>query len=344
MTQQQSKAVMLERPGPLPKPILRDAPKPQRQEVLLRVHSSSVNFHDYVLCTFPQAVGGTLAWPRVPFSDASAEVVELGADVENMAVGDRVMPNFFCDWVTGRPTDQLLATVYGDQVDGALQTYMRATARSLVKTPAHLSHREAGTLGCAGLTAWRALHEEGRLQPGGTVLVQGTGGVSLFALGFAKMSGATVILTSSSEEKLDRARALGADHLINYRAHPDWELEVLKLTEGRGVDIILDVGGANTLAKSVEAARIDGHVSVIGVLTGFESPSFPLARVMQRNLSVRGITVGSQSQFASMCEAIAKHRYRPVLDENYPLENAEEAIQRLVSQRHFGKITVSIGD
>lgn len=344
MTRLQSKAVLLEQPGVLPKPMVRIAAQPRRYEVLLRVRSSSANYHDVVFCKMPQPAGSTLLWPRVPFSDASAEVVALGDGVSDWRIGDRVMPNFFPDWLAGGPSEERLARVYGDQLDGALQTYMVADARSLVRTPPHLTDCEAGTLGCAGLTAWRALYDEGRLRPGGTVVLQGTGGVSLFALGFAKMSGATVIVTSSSDEKLARARALGADHLINYRACPDWELEVQKLTAGRGADIVIDVGGANTLAKSVEAARFNGHVSVIGVLSGFESPSFPLARVMMKNLTVRGITVGSQSQFAAMCEAIAKFGYRPVLDQDFPLQDAEGAIQRLLSQKHFGKITVSLDD
>jgi NADPH:quinone reductase-like Zn-dependent oxidoreductase len=346
MSERESNAVLLERPGPLPKPIKRAASSPRRQEVLLRVRGSSINFHDYVFSATAAGENAPypLKWPRVPFSDACGEIVALGEDVTGFAVGDRVIPNFFPYWLDGRPATKRLSTVYGDQLDGGLQTYMVAEAQSLAMAPSHLSDREAGTLGCAGLTAWRAVFDEARLRPSDVVLIQGTGGVSLFALGFAKMVGACVIITSSSDEKLERARALGADHVINYRADPDWDRKALEITDGRGANLIVEVGGGGTLAKSISAAALDGHVSVIGVLTGFESETFPLASVMQKNLSVRGITVGSQSQLSDMCESIARNRYHPVLDKDFPLDDAEGAMQWMLSQRHFGKITVSIGD
>jgi NADPH:quinone reductase-like Zn-dependent oxidoreductase len=342
MATHESRAVVLERPGALPAPTVRAAASPQRNQVLLRVRGSSVNFHDYVLCARPEFDLGQLLWPRVPFSDNSAEVVELGQDVSHVAVGDNVVANFFPDWISGPPTAPILDKVYGDQLDGALQTYMVAEAHSLVRAPSNLSHREAGTLGCAGLTAWRALFDEGRLKPAQVVVIQGTGGVSLFALGFTKMAGATVILTSSSDEKLERGKALGADHLVNYKATPAWDKEVLELTDGRGADIVLDVGGATTIGSSISAVRVGGHVSVIGVLTGYETNAFPFATIMGKNISVKGITVGSTEQLATMCAAIETHDYHPVLDKDFALEEAEGAIQHLLSQRHFGKITLSV--
>jgi NADPH:quinone reductase-like Zn-dependent oxidoreductase len=334
----ESRAIVLERPGALPPPTVRAASRPKRGEVLLQVGATSVNFHDLLGVTgqLPHVI-----WPRVPFSDASGEVVELGDDVTGVAVGDRVIPNFFPRWSAGRPRAEHLGFVLGDHTDGALQTHVCVDARSLAPTPPHLDDTEAATLPCAGLTAWRALFVEARLQPGDTVVVLGTGGVSLFALGFAKLAGATVIATSSSDDKLEKARALGADHLVNYRRRPDWDSEVLEVTGGGGAEVILDVGGTATLSRSVNAAATDGHVACIGMLTGRESDAFPQGVIMRKNLTVRGITVGSRADLTAMCKAVAASRYRPVVDQVFGLSEAEAAMQRLVSQVHVGKIVIS---
>jgi NADPH:quinone reductase-like Zn-dependent oxidoreductase len=315
---------------------VREPRQPGPGEALIRVKATSVNFHDFV-----GVMGGIprLPLPRVPFSDLCGEVEAVGDGVRRVAPGDRVSANFFPNWIGGRPEGQFMSPVFGDQVDGFLQTHATVRADALVKVPAHLSDAEVATLGCAGLTAWRSVVVEAATKAGDVVVVQGTGGVSVFALGFAKMLGATVILTSSSNEKLEHGRQLGADHLVNYRAEPDWDRKVTEITGGRGADLIVDVGGADTFPRAVKAAKIDGHISIIGVLSGV-TPEFPLAHVMSKNLTVRGITVGSRTQFEAMNRAIDTHGWRPTIDRSFPLEGANDALALMASKTHFGKIVV----
>lgn len=334
-----SRARTIVRDGELSPVLLRPAADPGSGEVLLRVHATSVNYHDLI------GVNGGLdglAMGRVPFSDASATVLSLGDGVTDFAVGDRVIPGFFQNWQAGPPTRARLRPVLGDEVDGTLQSIVCVPAKSLAKTPEHLNHLEASTLGCAGLTAWRSLVVEAGLQPGQTVLLQGTGGVSLFALGFAKMMGARVIITSSSDAKLERARALGADVTINYRDTPRWARAVLDETGGAGVDLVVEVGGGETLGEAVKATRTGGHVSVIGVLTGLHAANFPLSTVMSRNMTVRGVTVGSTAMLRDMCQAIDLAGYRPVIDRTFQLETAHEALSALNAQGHFGKLVIAV--
>ncbi|WP_375383107.1 NAD(P)-dependent alcohol dehydrogenase [uncultured Sphingomonas sp.] len=316
----------------------RPAATPGRGEVLLRVHATSVNYHDYVGIN-----GGipNLPVPRVPFSDAVATIEAAGEDV-TVALGARVIPSFFPHWQSGPPTKAGQAMILGDRMDGTLQSRVVVPALSLVPAPANLSNEEAATLGCAGLTAWRSVVVEAGVRPGQTVVMQGTGGVSLFALGFAKMLGARVIITSSSDEKLERARALGADVLINYRRDPEWAAAVLATTDGLGADLVVEVGGGATLAQAVRSTKVGGHVSVIGVLTGLRSPDFPLNIVMSRNITMRGITVGNTSDLAAMCQAIELHGYRPVVDRAFDLEDAHEAVATLSAQGHFGKLAIRV--
>ena len=320
--------------------IQRDVPEPGRGELLLKVHATSVNFHD--LIGIDGGIPG-LPLPRVPFSDASATVLGIGVDVEGFAIGDRVIPCFFLNWGSGPINAPATQKVLGDQVDGTLQTHLCVPAQAVVHSPDNLSHREAATLGCAGLTAWRSLVDEAKIRPGQTVLLQGTGGVSLAALAFARMQGARIILTSSSDQKLARARTLGAHETINYRTHPDWHKAVLDLTDGVGADAVVEVAGGETIGKAIQATRIGGHVSVIGVLTGFDSAAFPLSLVMQRNVTVRGITVGSRSQLDALCRAVELNGYEPVIDSAYDLESAHEAIAHVRGQSHFGKVVIDIG-
>ncbi len=312
---------------------------PLAGEVLLRVHATSVNFHDLI-----GVAGGIpgVPIPRVPFSDASATVVALGDGVTAFAVGDHVIPSFFLNWPAGGPTRQAQSVVLGDQVDGTLQSHLVVPVRSVARAPGNLSHEEVSTLGCAGLTAWRSVIVEASIRPGQTVVLQGTGGVSLFALGFAKMAGARVIITSSSDAKLERARALGADVTINYRENPEWAALVRRETDGEGADLVVEVGGGATLGQAVAAARVGGHISVIGVLTGAQAPHFPLAVLMSRNITMRGIMVGSTDQLVEMCAAIERHDYHPVIDSSYELATAHEALAALRAQRHFGKITIRV--
>jgi NADPH:quinone reductase-like Zn-dependent oxidoreductase len=335
----ESLAYVINNPGRLTKPITRAVSRP-------RAGKFCCVFVQRVLIT--KIIWGVvtgelpdLTWPRVPFADASAEVVELGEDVTNVAVGDRVIPYFFPKWQAGDPTADGLSLIHGDQVDGMLQTHVCVSSVCLVPAPAHLSDVEAATLGCAGVTAWRAL-SKANVKPGYTVVIQGTGGVSLFALGFAKMAGATVILTSSSDSKLERGRELGADHTINYSRTPEWSSAVLDVTDGRGADTIIDVGGAQTLAQSVQPARIGGHIACVGFIGGRESPAFPNVLVMAKNIAVVGSTVGSIEDTFDMCRAIAAHKFRPSIARVFSFEEAQEAVDHLLTQGHFGKVSITI--
>lgn len=334
-----SRARTVVRDGDLSPILSRPVAEPASGEVLLRVHATSVNYHDLI------GVNGGLEGlrlGRVPFSDASATVLALGDGVSDFAVGDRVIPGFFQNWQAGPPTRTGLRPILGDEIDGTLQSIVSVPARTLARTPKHLSHLEAATLGCAGLTAWRSLVVEAALQPGQTVLLQGTGGVSLFALGFARMMGARVIMTSSSDAKLERARVLGADFTINYRDNPHWARAVLDQTGGLGADLVVEVGGGETLGEAVKATRTGGHVSVIGVLTGLRAASFPLNIVMSRNMTVRGVTVGSTAMLRDMCQAIDLAGYRPEVDQVFQLETAHQALSALKAQGHFGKLVIEV--
>ena len=333
-----SLARIIEAPGRLSPIVELPAPAPRRGEVRLRVHATSVNYHD--LMGVDGQIPG-LPVPRVPFSDASATIEAIGEGARRFAVGDRVIPNFFPHW-TGGPISADVMAVLGDQLDGTLQTLVCVPEYALARAPVGLSHAEAATLGCAGLTAWRVLFVEAGLRPGQTVLLQGTGGVSLIALGLAKMAGARVILTSSSDEKLKRARALGADELINYRTHPDWAAVAQEMTGGTGVDVVIDVGGTATLGQSIAAVRIGGHIGVVGVLTGMDAPSLPIVALMGRNIAVKGVTVGSRTDLDAMCRAIDLGGFRPVIDRVFPLAGAHDAIELMRGQGHFGKIVIEM--
>lgn len=315
----------------------RTARDPGPGEARLSVKATSVNFHDFIGC-----MGGIprLPVPRVPFSDCAAVVESVGPGVTRVKAGDRVGANFFPGWFDGRPDPQAMSVVYGDQIDGFLQSAITVPADSLVVAPDHLNEAEIATLGCAGLTAWRSVVVEAQTKPGDVVVVQGTGGVSVFAIGFAKMCGATVILTSSSDEKLEKGKALGADHLLNYRSEPEWQKGVMERTNGRGADLVVDVGGGDTFPRAVAAAKLDGHVSIIGVLGGV-TPEFPLTAVMGKNLTVRGITVGNRAQFDAMNRALTLHGWKPPVDRVFELEAANDALALMSSKTHFGKIVIA---
>jgi len=334
-----SKARLIEASGLLSAIVERDIPTPRAGELLLRVHATSVNYHD--LLAMSGGIPG-LPIPRVPFSDASATVAGIGVGVEGFAIGDAVVPNFFINWRSGAINSAAMSPVLGDQVDGALQTYVGVPSGCVARSPNNLSHEEIATLGCAALTAWRSLVLEAKIQPGQTVLLQGTGGVSLAALAFARMLGARIIITSSSDEKLARARALGAHEGINYRTTPNWEKAVLERTDGQGVDVVVELGGGETLHRSIRAVKIGGHISIIGVLAGFEAPSFPLGEVMGKNVTVRGITVGSTESLNAMCRAIEINGYKPVIDTVYDLGAAHDAIAHVRKQTHFGKVVIRV--
>ncbi|NJC08258.1 zinc-dependent alcohol dehydrogenase family protein [Polymorphobacter fuscus] len=302
-------------------------------QIRVRLHASSLNYHDYIV------VLGGIPTPdgRIPMSDGAGEVTEIGAGVTDFAVGDRVVSTFFPLWLAGQPELANMAEVPGDRTDGYAREEVVAAANAFTHAPKGYSHAEAATLTCAALTAWRALFVEASLQPGETVLVQGSGGVSIFALQFAKAAGATVIATSSSKAKLDRLADLGADHLINYREDEKWGRTARALTGGRGVDHVVEIGGAGTLTQSIAATRLSGSIALIGVLAGVAG-NVATAAIMSGNVRIAGLTVGSRAQQTAMIRAIEANGIRPVIDSSFALEDIAAAFRHQASQAHFGKI------
>lgn len=316
----------------------RPTPEPGPGEVRLKVKASCLNFHDLV--TVLGKANPKLAMPLVPLSDGAGVIDAVGEGVTRVAVGERAMSTFYPHWVSGEPTPRALRRVTGETADGCLADHVILPEEGVVKTPSYLSDVEAATLPCAALTAWRAVVVEGKVKAGDTVLVQGTGGVSLFALQFAKLQGAQVIATSSSDDKLQRAQQLGADHLINYREQPQWARQAQALTGRRGVDLVVEVGGAGTLDQSLRAIRMGGHISMIGVLSGW-ADTVSTARIMVLNAVVKGITVANRDDFQAMCRAMQQHELRPVVGETHPFLQASEALARMQSGGHFGKICLT---
>jgi NADPH:quinone reductase-like Zn-dependent oxidoreductase len=330
--------IQLGSPAGLDKLILKpvEARDPGPGEVQLRVHASSLNFHDYLVAAglLPTAAG------RVPMSDGAGVVSAIGEGVTEFAPGDRVISHFFPNWLEGTASLERLQGVPGDHVDGFASQVVTMPAKGFSAMPAHMSFAEAATLPCAGLTAWRALVEEATLSSGDWVLVQGTGGVSIFALQIAKKLGCKVIATSSSEEKLAKLRELGADEVINYREQPQWGRQAAEISAG-GVDLVVEVGGPGTVAQSVRALRVGGMISMIGVLTGI-SGDVPLAEFFQRNAVMAGITVGSHAHQRNMTKAFADWELRPVIDRSFALADLADAFRYQESQQHFGKIALDL--
>jgi NADPH:quinone reductase-like Zn-dependent oxidoreductase len=318
--------------------IERDVPKPAAGEVLIRIHAVSLNYRDLLIAKGQYARG--LKLPLIPLSDGAGEVIEVGAGVTRVQRGDRVAGIFMQNWLSGEVSPYVARSALGGSVDGVFAEHVILNENGVVHIPAHLSYAEAATLPCAGVTAWNAL-TTWMLKPGITVLVQGTGGVSMFALQFARLAGARVIATSSSDEKLKKAADLGASDGINYRSVPDWDKAVLERTNGFGVDHIIEVGGPGTLARSLNAVRVGGRISVIGLLTGPETAVNPMP-ILGKQIQVQGIFVGSREMFESMNRAIALHHMRPVVDRVFPFEEAREALRYLESGKHFGKIVIRV--
>ncbi len=317
----------------------RPDPRPGPGQLLLRMRAASPNYRD--LLTVRGEYNPKQPLPLIPCSDGVGEVVELGAGVSRFAVGERVAPIFAQDWISGEPAFSKLRSTLGGPRDGTLAELMLVPEHGAVRVPAHLSDEEAACLPCAGLTAWSALVTCATVRAGDTVLVLGTGGVSIFALQFAQLLGAQVIVTSSSDEKLVRARELGARHGINYLSEPAWGRKVRDLTGGEGVDLVVEVGGAGTLAQSLSAARFGGTVSVIGVLAG-RSTDLSVIPILMKQLRVQGVMVGHREGFEAMNRAIALHEMRPVVDRVFPFEHSREAVAHLARGRHFGKIAIRI--
>lgn len=315
----------------------RDEPQAAAREVVVRFHAASLNYRDlmFVKGTYhPKA-----KLPAIPFSDGAGEVVAVGRDVTRWKIGDRVCPIFVQGWIEGEPTLQKNRTALGGgELDGVLREYGAFDEQGLVEIPGSLSFEEAATLPCAALTAWNALVHSGKLKAGETVLTLGTGGVSMFALQFAKLQGARVVATSSSDEKLERAKELGADFTINYRSTPDWDKEVLRLTNRTGVDHVVEVGGAGTLAKSLNAVRVGGHVVLIGVLAS--GGDFDPRSILMKSVRVQGIFVGSRRMFEEMTSAIEANGVKPVIDKTFAFAEAREALRYMESGSHSGKIVI----
>ncbi|PWV60097.1 zinc-dependent alcohol dehydrogenase family protein [Plasticicumulans acidivorans] len=330
-----SKAIYVQPGGGYDKVIVGEcaAAAPQAGEITVRLHASSLNYHDFAVVS---GMWGP-SEPRIPMADGAGEVVAVGAGVSEFAVGDHVVSTFFPDWLDGEPLVEGFATVPGDGIDGYARERVTARATAFTRAPQSWTHTEAATLTTAGLTAWRALMADDQLKPGDSVLVQGSGGVSIFALQFAKLAGATVIATSSSDEKLARMAQMGADHLINYREDPQWGETVRRLTGGRGVDHVVEVGGPATLEQSMIAARIGGHISVIGILSGL-SGELSVVAALVRQLRLQGVLVGNRSQQQAMIRAIDANGLHPVIDRCFPLEAITDAFRYQESNRHFGKI------
>jgi NADPH:quinone reductase-like Zn-dependent oxidoreductase len=314
----------------------RDEPTPAYGQVLVKIHAASLNYRDLMMVQGRYNPKAKL--PAVPFSDGAGEVVAVGENVTRWQVGDRVCPIFTQGWIEGEPDlTKNRTTLGGGDLDGVLREYAAFNEESLVRIPDHLSYEEAATLPCAAVTAWNALFESGKVKAGETVLTQGTGGVSIFAVQFAKAAGATVISTSSSDEKLQKVRELGASETINYKTSPDWEKEVLRLTGKRGVDHVIEVGGSGTLAKSAASVRVNGHVALIGVLTQGE---FDPRIVLMKSIKLQGIFVGSRKMFEEMNRAIEANQIKPVIDRTFAFEETREALKYMESGAHFGKIVV----
>ncbi len=313
------------------------AAAPGPGEITVDLKASSLNYHDYAVVKgmIPTEPG------RIPMSDGAGIVSAVGDGVTEFAVGDQVVSTFFPDWLDGRPPSSAFTRVPGDGIDGYARGAVTAPTHWFTRAPADFSHAEAATLTCAGLTAWRALFVDYAVKPGDTVLVQGTGGVSIFALQFAKAAGATVIATSSSNEKLERVRELGADHLINYKEVEAWGPKALEVTGGRGVDCVVEIGGAGTLDQSMLATRVGGHVALIGVLAGFAGP-VQTALLFSKNLKVQGLTVGSRAMQQDMIAAIEANGIKPVISDTFALADLADAFRHQESGSHFGKIAVEI--
>ena len=317
--------------------VQRPAPTPGPGQALVRMKASSLNFRDLLVAT--GRYNPKMPLPRVLLSDGAGVVEAVGEGVTRVKPGDRVAGIFMQTWLDGPYTDAYGKSALGGAIDGVLAEAVVFDEDGLVHLPAHLSFAEGATLPCAGVTAWNALVAQGNLKAGDTVLVQGTGGVSLFALQFARMHGARVIATSSSPAKLERAIAMGASDGIDYRATPDWDKRARQLTGGAGVTHVVEVGGVATLGRSLNAVAGGGYVAVIGVLSGIAG-ELSIASILHKHLRVQGIYVGSRSMFEAMNRAIEFNRIHPTVDRVFPMSEIRDALRRMESATHFGKIVI----
>ncbi|MBG1241069.1 zinc-dependent alcohol dehydrogenase family protein [Nostoc sp. NZL] len=318
----------------------RTEPKPTAGQVLIQVKATSLNYRD--LLVIEGTYGSEQKYPLIPLSDGAGEVVAVGEGVTRVKIGDRVAGIFFQDWIYGSLTKEKMKSDLGGGINGILAEYVVLHQDGLVILPDHLSYIEGATLPCAAVTAWHGLVTKGNIRAGDSILLLGTGGVSIFALQFAKIHGARAIITSSSDEKLARAKELGADETINYKTTPDWEKQVYQLTNRTGVDHVVEVGGAGTLPKSLQAVRIGGRISLIGVLSGRGNKIDPMP-ILFKSLTVQGIYVGSREMFEAMNQAMQQHQIKPIIDRVFPFSEAPEAYHYLKSAAHFGKVVICNG-
>jgi NADPH:quinone reductase-like Zn-dependent oxidoreductase len=310
-------------------------------QVRVKMHAASLNYRDLMIVKGEYNPNLRQPTGLIPLSDGAGEVIELGEGVKRFQIGDRVAGLFFQNWLAGECDEQKAKSALAGSIDGVLTTYKVFPEDGLIALPPYLSYEEGATLPCAALTAWNGLIFSNGLKAGDSVLIQGTGGVSIFALQFAKISGAKIILTSSSDEKLARGEQMGADHLINYKKEPKWESKVKELTAGKGVDHVVEVGGAGTLPKSLQAVRIGGKIALIGVLSGRTGEVNPIPLLM-KNVRIQGIYVGSKEMFENMNSALSLHQVRPVIDRVFPFAETKQAFSYLESGSHFGKIVIKI--
>jgi NADPH:quinone reductase-like Zn-dependent oxidoreductase len=315
-------------------------PRPGPGQVLVRMKAVSLNYRDLLMINGMYGRGaGSTTDVITPFSDGCGYVEAVGEGVTRFKAGDRVSTLFFQGWISGPPSLEKISTALGFPVPGAGAELQTFSEHGLSKVPDFLSDNEVATLACAALTAWRGLFQDARLEPGDTVVLQGTGGVSIFGLQFAHAAGLRTLITSSSDEKLARAKELGASHLVNYKTTPQWSGPVREATGGRGADFIMEVGGGGTIQESMRAVRIGGHIAIIGVVAGAGDPFNPAA-LIGNSAKLQGLSVGSRDMFEAMCRAIELHRIKPVVDKVFPFTEARAAFAAMAAGEHFGKIVL----
>ncbi len=318
----------------------RETPKPGQGEVLVKIKACSLNYRDYLMIVGKYNPRQKL--PLIPLSDGAGDIIEIGSGVKKVKVGDRVCGVFSQSWQDGEPEIENIRDALGGPLDGMISEYRVFPESGVIPFPEHLSYAEASTLPCAGLTAYNAVVTFGNLKPGDTVVVLGTGGVSLFALQFAKIYGCRVIVTSSSDEKLEKAKLLGADELINYKSKQNWDREIRKKTEMKGADLVVEVGGADTLNKSIMSTRPGGVIALIGVLAGGGEANISLYPVLMQGIRIQGVIVGSKKDFEKMNQAISFHGIKPVVDKIFPYSEFPQALEYVRDGKHFGKVVIEI--
>lgn len=321
----------------------RPEPVPKGRQVLIRMHAAALNARDTIVLNrgYGRATGDL---PLIPVSDGVGTVVDVGDDVSRVKIGDRVCPTYFQNWIAGEPAAPRFASALGGPLDGVMADFVCLSEEGVVRVPDYLTHQEAATLPCAALTAWSAISIHAATKPGDHVLIQGTGGVALFALAFAKLHGAHVTIISSSDEKLERVRSLGADMTVNYRRTPEWSRLAREICPDRGgFDTIIELGGEATLAQSVKSIRVGGTIALIGVLSGL-GPTLPLGAIVTRQVRLQGVTVGHRDGFEAMLAAMAQRQIRPVIGQTYGFAALKAALADYGKSEVFGKTVIRFDD